>query len=81
MSVTFQVRVLYDAHLDITELRAELRIPGDQRRTTASLPMHLADAYPVNEGAQSFPDGSSNSKSLFLTPSLKYYGFYNFDSE
>jgi hypothetical protein len=46
----------------------ELRIPGDQRRTTASLPMHLADAYPVNEGAQSFPDGSSNSVYMKNTP-------------
>lgn len=46
----------------------ELRIPGDQRRTTASLPMHLADAYPVNEGAQSFPDGSSNNVYMKNTP-------------
>ncbi|WJX69615.1 hypothetical protein P8452_53833 [Trifolium repens] len=46
----------------------ELRIPGDQRRTSASLPMHLADAYPVNEGAQSFPDGSSNSVYMKNTP-------------
>ncbi|KAK2425001.1 mediator of RNA polymerase II transcription subunit [Trifolium repens] len=46
----------------------ELRIPGDQRRTSASLPMHLADAYPVNEGAQSFPDGSSNNVYMKNTP-------------
>ncbi|XP_045805305.1 mediator of RNA polymerase II transcription subunit 8-like isoform X1 [Trifolium pratense] len=46
----------------------ELRIPADQRRTTASLPMHLADAYPVNEGAQSFPDGSNNNVYMKNTP-------------
>ncbi|KAK7325339.1 hypothetical protein VNO77_29501 [Canavalia gladiata] len=35
-----------------------LRLPGDQRQITPALPMHLADALTVNEGAQSFPDGS-----------------------
>ncbi|KAL2332557.1 hypothetical protein Fmac_020138 [Flemingia macrophylla] len=36
-----------------------LRIPGDQRQITTTPPMHLADALPVNEAAQSFPDGSN----------------------
>lgn len=45
-----------------------LRIPGDQRHITASLPMHLADAFTVNESAQSFPDGSSNNVYMKNTP-------------
>nr|KYP50406.1 hypothetical protein KK1_027771 [Cajanus cajan] len=45
-----------------------LRIPGDQRQITTAPPMHLADALPVNEAAQSFPDGSSNNLFMKSTP-------------
>lgn len=53
--------VCYDNNLDKLVLHAGLRIPGDQRQITPTLPMHLADALTVNEGAQSFPDGSNSS--------------------
>ncbi|XP_004515306.1 mediator of RNA polymerase II transcription subunit 8-like isoform X1 [Cicer arietinum] len=45
-----------------------LRLPGDQRHITASLPMHLADVFTVNEGPQSFPEGSSNNVYIKNTP-------------
>lgn len=64
MSITLQVCVLYNGHFDVMEFHAGLRLPVDQRHITSSLPMHLADAFTVNEAAQPFPDGSNNSKSL-----------------
>ncbi|CAI8592308.1 unnamed protein product [Vicia faba] len=45
-----------------------LRLPGDQRHITSSLPMHLADAFTVNETAQPFPDGSNNNVYMKNTP-------------
>ncbi|KAG8380269.1 hypothetical protein BUALT_Bualt07G0175800 [Buddleja alternifolia] len=35
-----------------------LRIPGDQRQVTSSLPMHLADVLTVNDSTQTFSDSS-----------------------
>ncbi|XP_058762141.1 mediator of RNA polymerase II transcription subunit 8-like [Vicia villosa] len=45
-----------------------LRLPVDQRHITSSLPMHLADAFTVNETAQPFPDGSNNNVYMKNTP-------------
>ncbi|KAK4427490.1 Mediator of RNA polymerase II transcription subunit [Sesamum alatum] len=35
-----------------------LRIPGDQRQVTSSLPMHLVDVLTANDNAQTFSDSS-----------------------
>ncbi|KAL2243107.1 UNVERIFIED_CONTAM: Mediator of RNA polymerase II transcription subunit 8 [Sesamum indicum] len=35
-----------------------LRIPGDQRQVTSSLPMHLVDILTANDSAQTFSDSS-----------------------
>ncbi|KAL0341749.1 UNVERIFIED_CONTAM: Mediator of RNA polymerase II transcription subunit [Sesamum calycinum] len=35
-----------------------LRIPGDQRQVTSSLPMHLVDVLTANDSAQTFSDSS-----------------------
>ncbi|KAI3455738.1 hypothetical protein Pfo_012401 [Paulownia fortunei] len=35
-----------------------LRIPGDQRQVTSSLPVHLVDVLTVNDGTQTFSDSS-----------------------
>ncbi|KAL2539095.1 Mediator of RNA polymerase II transcription subunit 8 [Abeliophyllum distichum] len=35
-----------------------LRIPGDQRQTTSTLPVHLVDVLPANDGPQNYSDTS-----------------------
>ncbi|KAL2462426.1 Mediator of RNA polymerase II transcription subunit 8 [Forsythia ovata] len=35
-----------------------LRIPGDQRQTTSTLPVHLVDILPANDGPQNYSDTS-----------------------
>ncbi|KAL8043636.1 hypothetical protein ABFX02_09G128035 [Erythranthe guttata] len=35
-----------------------LRMPGDQRQVTSSLPMHLVDVLATNDTTQTFPDSS-----------------------
>ncbi|KAK4479228.1 hypothetical protein RD792_014739 [Penstemon davidsonii] len=55
-----------------------LRMPGDQRQVTSSLPVHLADVLSVNDGTQSFSDSSGmyqkNTPPLMSTPSNNNQG-------
>lgn len=45
-------------------VQAGLRLPGEQRQVTPTLPIHLVDVLTAGDGMQTFSDSSGNYQSL-----------------